>query len=108
MRELQVEGYRAHLFFFYMPSPELSIAGGAARVRRGGHDIPESTIRRRWRSGMRHFFDLYVPLADEWTVLSNANSTGPRLIAGKDAAGTTILWEPNTWEKMQTQAATNV
>jgi predicted ABC-type ATPase len=28
----------------------------AERVRQGGHDIPEATIRRRFDAGMRLFF----------------------------------------------------
>lgn len=103
LRGLQGQGYLVHLFFFYAPSPELCLARVAARVRRGGHDIPEAIIRRRWRAGLRNFTELYAPLADEWSVLQNLDDSGPRPIARKNNDRTITRWEPDIWAAMQTQ-----
>ncbi|MBC8135269.1 MAG: AAA family ATPase, partial [Fibrella sp.] len=81
LRELQVQGYTAHLFFFYAPSSELCLARVAARVRRGGHDIPEATIRRRWRSGLLNFIKLYAPCVQEWSILRNTDTNPLQLVA---------------------------
>jgi len=80
---LQAAGYRFHLLFIRAPSPELSIARVACRVRRGGHDIPEATIRRRFATGLAHFEALYRPMADHWQVFENSVLAGPvRLESG--------------------------
>lgn len=46
-------GYVVKLFFLSLPSAEMAIERVAQRVRSGGHDIPSSTIRRRWHAGRR-------------------------------------------------------
>ena len=44
----------------------------AQRVRHGGHDIPEATIRRRFEAGKRLFTTVYQPLVDQWVLYDNA------------------------------------
>lgn len=79
--EWQAAGYRVSLFFIWLPSADLSVARVAARVRSGGHDVPEAVIRRRYVAGLRHFFDVYQPLVNDWRMYDNARPDGPRLIA---------------------------
>jgi len=68
---LQRQGYAFYLIYLWTPNPEFSISRVAARVRAGGHDIPEETIRRRHRASLRNFFELYQPIADAWQVFDN-------------------------------------
>ena len=49
------QGYRVKLFFLRLPSPEMAIARVARRVLQGGHDVPETVIRRRFEAGLRNF-----------------------------------------------------
>ena len=44
----------------------------AQRVRQGGHDIPEATIRRRFDAGKRLLVEVYRPLVDQWVLYDNA------------------------------------
>ena len=44
---LKKEGYLFHLFFIWVPSSDVSVERVKARVRAGGHSVPEETIRRR-------------------------------------------------------------
>ena len=46
-------GYHVHILYLWLSSPELAVARVAARVRLGGHDVPEEDIRRRYRTGLR-------------------------------------------------------
>ncbi|NLX21997.1 MAG: hypothetical protein GXY55_10075 [Phycisphaerae bacterium] len=50
--------------------------------------MPEATIRRRYRVGLRNFFGLYQPLATTWRVCDNPETAPARLVAagqgGKD------------------------
>ena len=65
-------GYRVELFFLSLPSADTAVQRVAERVRQGGHDIPEATIRRRFASGKRLFADMYQPLVDQWVLYDNA------------------------------------
>jgi predicted ABC-type ATPase len=80
-------GYLVHVVFLWLSSPELAVLRVRERVRAGGHDVPEETIRRRYYRGLRNFFELYRPLAAGWYLYDNSTPVGPRLIArgGHDA-----------------------
>ena len=65
-------GYRVELFFLSLPSAEMAVQRVAERVRQGGHDIPEATIRRRFDAGKRLFFEVYQPLVDQWVLYDNS------------------------------------
>lgn len=47
IRQWRAQGYRVSLFFLQLPNVETAIARVAERVKQGGHDIPEATIRRQ-------------------------------------------------------------
>ena len=79
--EWQKAGYRVTLIFVWLPSANLAVQRVAARVRSGGHDIPEVTIRRRYRAGLRSFFDVYLPLVDSWRLYDNSGLSGAALVA---------------------------
>ena len=65
-------GYHVSLFFLRLPNPEVAIARVAARVRRGGHAIPELVIRRRFAAGLRNLEQVYKSQVDAWVVYDNA------------------------------------
>lgn len=65
-------GYHVELFFLSLPSADVAVQRVAERVRQGGHDIPEATIRRRFDSGARLFPDVYQPLVDQWVLYDNS------------------------------------
>lgn len=67
-------GYRVKLIFLRLDSPEEAIARVAQRVRQGGHDVPESVIRRRFAAGRHHFEHLYAPKVDAWALYDNAGN----------------------------------
>ncbi|MDP1597080.1 MAG: zeta toxin family protein [Methylotenera sp.] len=66
-------GYHITLFFLSLPSAEFAMARVSARVAAGGHDIPELTIRRRFKSGINNFHSIYKPLADAWSLYDNSS-----------------------------------
>lgn len=68
-------GYRVELFFLGLPSAEAAIARVAERVRQGGHDIPEATIRRRFAKGRTLFESIYKQLVDEWALYDNSGDS---------------------------------
>ena len=85
----QAKGYRVKLLFFWLRSPELAIQRVAERVSKGGHDIPEDIIRRRYISGINNFFSLYASEVDYWAVFDN--SENPRTMVAKGGHNRAII-----------------
>ena len=85
-------GYAFDLYFFWLPSPDLAVQRVAARVRAGGHGVPEETIRRRYDRGLRNFFRVYLPLASTWYFYDSSADSGPRPVAfGEGGAAPTVV-----------------
>ena len=74
IREAHAKGYIVTLVYFWLNSPELAIERVKNRVSFGGHDIPEETIRRRYKSGIENLSKLYVPICDYWMIIDNSDS----------------------------------
>ncbi len=70
----RAQGYRVSLFFLTLPNAETAIARVAARVRQGGHDIPEPVIRRRFVMGWNNFQRRYKQAVDDWALYDNAGA----------------------------------
>lgn len=74
MEEAQERGYYVTLLYFWLNTPDLAVERVKMRVAAGGHNIPESTIRRRYDSGIRNLFELYLPVSDYWMITDNSMS----------------------------------
>lgn len=96
LRERQREGYRVHVFYLWLPNPELAVARVALRVQAGGHNVPETDICRRYERGRRNFFELYAPLANTWELYDNSISE-PRLVALGWLGLATKVFAPQLW-----------
>jgi predicted ABC-type ATPase len=72
--------YRIHLFFLWVSSVDIALERIADRVRRGGHNVPEDVVRRRFDKGLSNLFQLYRPLLDSWVIFDNSSDT-PNMIA---------------------------
>jgi predicted ABC-type ATPase len=99
IKRLIARGYRFHLVFLWLPSPDLAVARVADRVRLGGHDVPEATVRRRYRSGPRNFFKLYRPLTTTWHMYDNSTER-PQLIASGAGSTTLSVNSPESWRRI--------
>lgn len=76
----QRQGYRVNLLYFWLSSPELAMRRVAERVSKGGHDIPEEIIRRRYTAGINNLFKLFMPVVDYWAIFDNS-ATPRRIVA---------------------------
>lgn len=79
----------------------MAIARVQQRVTEGGHNLPEETIRRRYNSGIRNFFQLYRHLADNWRFYDNYNPAQTRLIASGRGIVEEVISENGTWETLK-------
>ena len=80
IRRCKAEGYEVHLFFLSLTSADLAVSRIKERVLRGGHDVPEQIVRRRFDRSMRNFWMHYRHLADVWTMFDNSGKS-PETVA---------------------------
>ncbi len=80
LRKLKSEGYDIHVFFLWLKSVDLALSRIKERVSRGGHDVPEAVVRRRFDRSVENFLDPYGPLAKVWTLFDNSAKI-PKVIA---------------------------
>jgi predicted ABC-type ATPase len=95
--ELKAAGYQFHLVFLWLSSAEVAINRVRCRVREGGHNIPEETIRRRYERGVENFFRLFRPLANSWSLYDHSDPKKSRLIAEKCDTIETVH-DPALWQ----------
>lgn len=65
-------GYTITLLYFWLDSIELAVERVKIRVTEGGHNVPPSTIARRYLSGLKNLFNLYIPICDYWMIFDNS------------------------------------
>src|SRR5687768_707800 len=56
LRGLKTNGYFVELHYFWLRSVDLALERVRNRVRSGGHDIPEATVRQRYEKSVRNFW----------------------------------------------------
>lgn len=101
IKDLRDSGYLFVLVFLWLPAAETAILRVKERTRNGGHDVPEGTIRRRYRLGLQNFFGIYQPMADYWFFQDNSKLGGPELIASGHNTITEEIKRPDLWNRIQ-------
>ena len=76
-------GLSGGIVFLSLPSFEMAVQRVAEREHQGGHDIPESTIRRRYDAGRRLFAEVHQPLMAQWVIYDYAGDE-PLVMAWND------------------------
>ena len=71
MQKAKDAGFAVHLYYCALANVELNIARVAYRVEKGGHDIPEQTIRRRYVASLKNL-KTALALADSAIVFDNS------------------------------------
>lgn len=108
-------GSEVRIWYVGLETVELHLARVAARVARGGHDIPEADIRRRFDNSRRNLIRLTPGLA-ELKVFDNSAEIDPdgdllqepRLLVHQRGAQILYLADPATvpeWAKANVAAA---
>ena len=98
LRSLVEGDYRVHVYYVWLPRAEMCIRRVGARVRSGGHFVPDDDVRRRYERSMRNFWSLYRPLAERWAVFENASGDRPRLFARGCKMKTVEAVDHTLWE----------
>ncbi len=100
LSECKENGYAIRLLYLWLHSPELALKRVESRVLSGGHHVPDEFVIRRYRNGLKNFFNLYIPIADTWLIYDNS-SLDTELIARKDKESSISINNQVVWEKIQ-------
>ncbi len=103
LRKVKKSGFRLHMFYLWVPSPDLALLRIRDRVESGGHNVPKRDVRRRFGRTLPNLFTLYRPLLDTLHFLDNSSDT-PNLIF-KDEAGQTTVNDVAIYEQLRRQFA---
>jgi predicted ABC-type ATPase len=115
-------GIEVRVWYVGLISPELHMARVRARVAKGGHDIPEADIRRRWETGRLNVIRL-LPALTELRVYDNSCDADPhagaapapvlllhvsrgRIVAPRDLSATPAWAKPLVAAAMRLDAET--
>lgn len=79
LREAKKKGYKIIIYFIFLNKVSLNIDRIEKRVKQGGHFIPNKVVRRRYFRCFENFWNIYKPLADDWSILDNSGNK-PKLI----------------------------
>jgi len=71
------EKMEVRVWYVGLASPELHVARVRSRVAAGGHNIPEATIRERYKNSLLNLVDL-MPRLTELLVYDNSEEADPR------------------------------
>ena len=100
IRELKKTGCRFHLFYLWLPSPEICIERVHTRKSLGGHFVPSETIHRRYHAGVRNFFQLYAPIAAEWQFFDNTQKPRSLIASGGEDMSVQIS-NAEIWDRLK-------
>lgn len=74
INEWKKQGYEIIIYYLKIPSVEFAIERVRLRVARGGHNIAEKVIRRRFERSWANFNIFYKSLADSWIVFDTSGN----------------------------------
>lgn len=99
VRRAHKQGYNVKLLFFWLESPEMAKLRVAERVAKGGHNIPEDVIERRYYAGIRNLFNLFINEVDYWDIFMNARKPVIGIASGGKYMET-VIFEKDLYDKM--------
>jgi predicted ABC-type ATPase len=101
LRQLQAERYEVHLIYLWIPQAEMAVERVMARVKEGGHHVPNEVVRRRYDKSLKNFFSLYGSFADSWIMLNNSTPSVPRAMAWRHKNGPVFSRKDGLWRQLK-------
>ena len=87
------------MIFLWLDNVELAVARVKERVRAGGHDVAEDTIRRRYDRGLTNLFELYLPTADLWSVRDTSSNSSVEIARYTREEGS-LIFKQGRWKQI--------
>lgn len=103
LRRLTDDGYQSHIFYLWLPSPDLAVARVRRRVEAGGHDVPEHVIGQRFGKSLVNFDRLHRPQATTWRLYDGSVVGHQRLIAHGELGEEPTVVDAELWAAVRSQ-----
>jgi len=97
LERLRRLGYVSTITFITLETPEACVRRVQERVRKGGHDVPEADIVRRFYRSKHNFWNVYRHQVDRWHLYVNQDEDFHLVAAG--ASGHTAINDQRRYEK---------
>ncbi|MDZ7898047.1 MAG: zeta toxin family protein [Arcicella sp.] len=98
IKKAQEQGFEITLLFFWLNSVELAKERVKIRVSKGGHNIPQEIIARRYERGLENL-ERYCALCNDWFVYDNSNNLSELIMDGNFQNKT--IYNEETFKKMK-------
>lgn len=72
--DAKTAGFEITVVYLFLDSADTCVDRVNERVQKGGHNVPENDIRRRFSRSVRNFWSMYRPLADHWLLIYNSGN----------------------------------
>ncbi|OGR53046.1 MAG: hypothetical protein A2049_04805 [Elusimicrobia bacterium GWA2_62_23] len=97
-QKLAVKGYKVHIFFLWVPAPQLSLMRIRNRVLGGGHHVPTADVIRRFSRSMNNFFSVYKDAASTWMLFDNSGRKP--VLAAKRVNGYAVIEDREVYTRI--------
>ena len=71
IKKAQSLGYSVVIAYVFVDSPQVCINRIKARVKNGGHHVPDADVIRRYARSRHNFINAYSKITDYWTLYYN-------------------------------------
>jgi predicted ABC-type ATPase len=83
----RARGYDVTLYYIALSSPEIAIGRVRRRVERGGHDVPDRDIRRRFARSLDEL-RIVAPTVNRLVVIDNSGYPGYDIVLNREGGQT--------------------
>lgn len=97
VKDAKGTGYEIIFLFVYLNSVELAKNRVAIRVGKGGHNVPEDVIERRYIKGLKNI-SMYAGLSNDWYLYDNSGKKYELIV--KNIAGQLEIINFETYNKL--------
>lgn len=83
-QKAKMKGYKIRVIYIYVDDDDLCVERVKSRVLKGGHDVPEEDIRRRFQRSLHKFWNEFTSIADRWLLLYNGEEHYQQVAIGEE------------------------
>ncbi|MBI5916175.1 MAG: AAA family ATPase [Bacteroidetes bacterium] len=65
--------YKIKLIYIFIESPEACLERVKMRIAKGGHEVPEEDVKRRFYRSLSNFWDNFRSMVNEWLLFFNGD-----------------------------------
>lgn len=82
-KRAKANGYKIKLIYIFIESPAACIERVKVRIAKGGHEVPEEDVKRRFYRSLSNFWDNFREMAERWFLIYNGEFGYQTIATGK-------------------------